>query len=280
MYRVFSVILLLAFTAVAARSEDAPARDEKVVTVKTLTLTHTSNLSTEELNFVIREIKRHKYDSTDLDEIAERIRCAIQVRGYFKALVGDPVFRVVATDQHTEIVDVMVAIEEGQIYRLAKISFSGTSVFTPAKLRREFPIADGDTFNGAEIGDGLENLRVLAGKKGYVNFSAVPQTTIDEATDTISLLIDLDAGTAFHLGKLTVRGEESVLGARDKLLKTWKNYEGQVYDPGLLTRFLHDLNARRSVRPEQVFETHQDPQGTINVQITLVKPYTMAFSNK
>jgi outer membrane translocation and assembly module TamA len=142
-------------------------------------------------------------------------------------------------------------------------------------------MAEGEIFNREKIAHGLENLRILYGKKGYVNFSVVPQTTIDEASDTISLLMDLDAGSAFHLGKLTVLGEESVPGARNRLLKTWESYEGQIYDPALLSKFLRDLNARRSVRPEQVFETSQDYQArTINVQITLVKPYTMAFSNK
>ena len=76
-------------------------------------------------------------------------------------------------------------------------------------------------------------------------------------------------------------GEESVPGARNRLLKTWENYEGRIYDPGLLTKFLQDVNARRSVRPDQVFKISQDMQArTINVQIMLVKPYTMAFSKK
>jgi outer membrane protein assembly factor BamA len=179
MCRVFSVILFLAFTAVAVRSEDAPARDAKVVGVSPLRLTHPGNLSTEDQNFVIREIKSHKYTSTDLDEIAERIRFAMQARGYFKVLVRDPVFTVVSEDTRGRIVDVMVAIEEGRIYRLGKIGFSNTFVFTSAELREQFLMTDGEIFNREKVANGLENLRTLYGKKGYVNFSAVPQTTID-----------------------------------------------------------------------------------------------------
>ena len=150
-----------------------------------------------------------------------------------------------------------------------------------AELRSQFRIADGDILNRQKIADGLEQLRLLYGRNGYVNFSAVPETEIDETAHTVSLLIDLDVGTVFHLGKLTVEGEESEPGARGKLLSTWKNYEGKIYDPNLLNEFLRDLNARRSVRPEQVFEISQDTQASIiNVQITLVKPYTLLVSNK
>jgi len=280
MCRVFGLLLSLAFLAIATHSADA-AGESRIVSVRTLTLTHTGTLSADDQNFVIREIKNHKYASTDLAEIGDRIRYAMQVRGYFKVLADDPVLRVVSQDRHSEIVDIRVAVQAGQRYRLGTISFNKPSVFPPAELRGQFPIADGDILNREKIGNGLENLRVLYGNKGYVNFSAVPATTIDEATRTVSLLIDLDAGNAFHLGKLTVLGEESVPGARDKLLDTWKHYAGRIYDPILLTSFLRDLDARRSVRPEEVFEICQDTQArTINVQIRLVKPYTMSFPNK
>jgi outer membrane translocation and assembly module TamA len=281
MHRLFSVLLVLALTAVAPCADDADIGDARAVSVRALTLTHTNNLSVEAQNFVIEEVRSHSYKSTALDEIAERIRFALQERGYFKVLVDDPIFRQVSRDQHHEIVDVTVAVEEGQIYRLANIRFSNTAVFTPVELRGQFRIGDGDILNRQKIADGLERLRLLYGRKGYVNCSAVPDTDIDETAHTVSLLIDLDVGKAFHLGKLTVRGEESEPGARNKLLTRWKNYEGKIYDPHLLTEFLQDVGARRSVRPEEVFEISQDTQtGSINVQITLVKPYTLLVWTK
>jgi outer membrane protein assembly factor BamA len=284
MHRLFSVPLFLVFltlTAVARRAEDAHIGDPRAVSIRTLTLTHTNNLSVEDQNFVVEEVRSHTYKTADLEGIAERVRFSLQERGYFKVLVDDPIFRVVSRDLHREIVDITVGIEEGQIYRLANIRFSNTAVFPPVELRGQFRIADGDILNRQKIVDGLEQLRRLYGRKGYVNFSAVPEQEIDETAHTVSLLIDLDGGTLFHLGKLTVRGEESEPGARDKLLRTWKNYEGKLYDPNLLTDFLRDLKVRRSVRPEQVFEISQDaPAGVISVQITLVKPYSLLVSTK
>ena len=106
MHRLFSVPLFLALTLVALRAEDANIADESAISVRTLTLTHTNNLSVATQNFVIGEVRSHKYKSIDLDEIAERVRFALQERGYFKVLVDDPVVRVVSRDQHRVMVDV------------------------------------------------------------------------------------------------------------------------------------------------------------------------------
>lgn len=140
-------------------------------------------------------------------------------------------------------------------------------------MRTAFLIADGEIFDREKIAAGLENLRSLYGTNGYVNFVAVPETTIDEDARSISLKVDLDEGSVFCLGTLTVRGVESEPGAREKLLRYWKSYQGRIYDHRLLNQFLRDINARPSVRPEQIFEISQDPQTrVVNVYITLAKP--------
>ena len=93
------------------------------------------------------------------------------------------------------------------------------------------------------------------------------------ASHQISLSIDLDEGMNFRCGKLLVQGGESRPDAREKLLSTWKTYKGQVFAPGLLWKFLRDLNARPTVKPCQIFLPSQDAESRlVNVQITLAKP--------
>ena len=273
-------LLLFPYLSDQSSATQVSPTDERAVVVGRVTLTHADNLSIADREFVVREVTRHHYKSTDLDEIAERVRYAFQWRGYFKVLVHDQVFTIASNDRRREIVDVRMSVEQGGIYRLKDIRFKSVSVFTPAELRRQFRIVDGDIFDRQKIAAGLEYLRRLYGTKGYVNFSAVPDTEVDEKTHTVSLMIDLDTGTVFHVGKLTVLGEESEPGAREKLLKAWKAYEGQVYDYRILTQFLRDLHALPNVKPDDVFEISQDfHAGAINVQIILVKPYTLSSSS-
>lgn len=224
---------------------------------------------------VLNQIRAGIHDNgkSYIDQIAERIRFEFQNRGYFKVLVDDPFIKVVANNSGQEIVDLVISLDEGDQYRLKDIGFVGEVAFSAAELRATFPIANGEIFNRTKVASGLDNLRELYCKKGYLNFSAVPEQEIDEQAHTISLTIDLDGGSVFRLGKLIVEGQESEPHAREKLLNTWKSYEGRTYDCSILKRFLRDLHARPSLKPEQVFEIAPDSQARlVNVQITLVKP--------
>src|SRR5207302_8137247 len=111
------------------------------------------------------------------------------------------------------------------------------------------------------------------GSKGHVDFVAVPETQVDDVQRTIALTIDLDEGSVFYVASLTVRGDESEAGARERLLRMWEGYEGRVYDSRMLERFLRDLHARPQVKPEQVFEVSEDAQRhLVNVYIILARP--------
>jgi outer membrane protein assembly factor BamA len=84
---------------------------------------------------------------------------------------------------------------------LKDIGFVGEAAFSAAELRAAFTIADAEIFDPQKIAYGLENLRDLYGTKGYVFFSAVPNTEIDEKGKTISLTLDVDEGHVFRFGK-------------------------------------------------------------------------------
>ena len=251
---------------------------EPEIVVRQLTLSNVRQLSAEEQQRIVQDIQNHPQadyrDRSYLDEAWERVRFEFQRRGYFKVTVDDPTMTIIEKDGPRETVDLDFRVTEGEKYRLKDVGFTSATVFSAAELRSAFPISDGETFQREKIAIGLENLRQLYERKGYVNFSAVPETTIDEDAHTIALLIDLDDGGAvFNFGKLIVLGEESEPGAREKLLKTWEAYAGRIYDPTLLYQFLRDIHARPEVNPDQIFKLSEDPQANLmNVSITLVKP--------
>lgn len=277
MLRIISVLALLLSVCLVAPGQIDVSNPNPVV--HKLRLNNVRAVSGKEQQRIVREVLSgvgtgfHEKDSDFFDEIAQRIRFEFQSLGYFKVFVEDPVVKVIGKDGERKVVDVNVSVDEGQQYRLKELQFKNAAAFPLAELRTAFRISDGDIFDREKIADGLESLRRLYGTKGYVDFSAVPETSIDEDAHLISLSVDLDAGYVFRLGTLTVLGEESEPGARQKLLSTWRAYEGKVYDFRLLQQFLNDLGARRNVKPEQIFEISQDPTGKlVNVSMTLVKP--------
>lgn len=99
---------------------------------------------------------------------------------------------------------------------------------------------DGDLFRVDAIRDGLKNLHELYCRLGYLNFTPVPNVQIDDSSSTISVLFDLDEGEKFFYGELVVDGEESVSGARRKLVAAWEAYKD---DDGVVTIIKRDLLA-------------------------------------
>jgi outer membrane protein insertion porin family len=99
------------------------------------------------------------YDATKLEEDTERVRAEYQNRGYFKANVTDPKTVIHDTGHkgfHIPLfqsgpgkaVDITMPIDEGDKYRLGKITFKNNKFLSnTAALRNLFPLKDGDIFS-------------------------------------------------------------------------------------------------------------------------------------
>jgi outer membrane protein insertion porin family len=180
------------------------------------------------------------YDATKLQEDTERVRAEYQNRGYFKVVVNDPKTEIhdtghkgfhVALVQHGagKAVDITMPIEEGEKYRLGKITFKNNkAVSNVTALRQLFPIKDGDIFSREKVAKGLENLRKAYGTQGYINFTSVPGTTFDDEKKLAFLEIDVDEGKQFYVRRIEFQGNTTT---RDKVIRRELALEeGNVYN--------------------------------------------------
>ena len=118
---------------------------------------------------------------------------------------------------HGKVVDITVPIEEGDRHKLNAINFSGNKAISNSKsLRSLFPMKDGDIFNVSLVRKGIENLRKAYGELGYINFTAVPDTKIDEDKKQINLDIDIDEGKPFYVRRIEFQGNTTT---RDKVIR-------------------------------------------------------------
>jgi len=220
------------------------------------------------------------YDSTKLNEDAERVRYYYQTKGYFKALVSDPKTKIHDTSGFLwympwkkspgKAVDITLPVEEGERYRLKEITFSGNkAVQSKALLRNLFKIKDGDIFDTEAVRKGLENLRKAYAELGYINFTPVPNTDADDEKKLISLRIDVDEGKQFFVRRIEFQGNTTT---RDKVIRRELALEeGQVYNGNLWELSLLRLNQLQYfevLKPEQDSEIKQNVQDA-TVDITL-----------
>ena len=192
------------------------------------------------------------YDATKLEEDTERVRAEYQNRGYFKATVGDPKTQMRDTGHkgfHIPLlqagpgkaVDLTMQIDEGDKYKLGKITFKNNKTIQNANiLRAQFPIKDGDTFSREKVAKGLENLRKAYGTLGFINFTSVPGTTFDDDKKLIFLEIDVDEGKQFYVRRIEFQGNTTT---RDKVIRREMVLEeGGVYNSRMWELSLQRLN--------------------------------------
>jgi len=230
-------------------------------------------------SIILENLWSRTYDATKLSEDAERVRDAYQQKGYFKALVQDP--KTSIRDSHGfhlpliqkgggKAVDITLPIEEGERYRLKEVKFSGNKAITNiAALRAQIPMKDGDIFNVELMRKGIKNLRDAYGALGYINFTPVPDTEIDDEHKMVTVKFDLDEGKQFFVRRIEFQGNTTT---RDKVIRRELALEeGQVYNSKLwefsLLR-LNQLGYFEPLKPEQDSETKQNNQeGTVDITL-------------
>ena len=230
-------------------------------------------------SIIFENVWSRTYDATKLQEDTERVRDAYQQKGYFKALVQDPKTKVRDTKPGFpwlfrkgggKAMDIFIPVEEGVTYRVAAIHFRGNKALSNnAALRRLFPMKDGELFNTEMVRKGLKNLRDAYGEFGYINFTAVPDTKIDEEKHLITLDIDLDEGKPFSVRRIEFQGNTTT---RDKVIRRELALEeGGVYNQKLwelsLLR-LNQLSYFEPLKPEQDSDIKQNNEDS-TVDITL-----------
>jgi outer membrane protein insertion porin family len=228
-------------------------------------------------SIILENIFARTYDASKLEEDTERVRRALQDKGYFRAGVNDPITHIrnegglsffTFRPRQGKRIDIRIPVDEGERYRLGGVTFTGnTHVPNVKALRSQFPTKDGEFFNATAVGKGLDNLRKAYGSLGYINFTAVPTPRIDDAKHLVFLDIDIDEGKPFTVARIEFQGNTIT---RDRVIRRELMLEeGQVYNSNLWESSLLRLNQLDYFDPlkvEQDSDIHPDADnGTVSL---------------
>ena len=207
---------------------------------------------------IVASITGRRYSGT-VDEVKEeaqeRLKQEWQNRGYLN--VGVTVdARVLTSSWVEQRIALDVNVDEGSQYRLKRITFKNNrAIANLAVLRKLFPIRDGDIFSRQAIVSGLDDLRRAYGSFGYINFTSVPDTRIDEDSKLIQLDVDLDEGKVFTVSSVDFLGVEE--DVRQAMLDAFPLKPGQIFNQGRLERFLLDQSDVLKIHPYNNKSVHR-----------------------
>ena len=140
-------------------------------------------------------------------EIAERTRQAWQNHGFFKSEVTIDVAKLPRRYGYDRF-KVFVKVNEGNQYTLKEIKFKNgkTALLPDDAMRQMFPFKAHSIFSANAVREGLDRLTYVYDDHGYVKFTAVPDTQVDDADREITLIIDLDEVAQYTLSGIQVIG--------------------------------------------------------------------------
>jgi outer membrane protein insertion porin family len=170
------------------------------------------------------------YDRAKLDEDNERIRQKYQDAGYFQAKTLENSINIQHKGGHGWRLplfkmnlpgisaDIKVPVEEGRLYHLRQMNFQGVKLFrTPEVLMKPlFGMTTGDVFSTDKLRKGIENMRKLYGKFGYIDFVPEPNFDIIPDSDQIDLTLTADEGKQFFIRRIDFSGNTTT---RDKVIR-------------------------------------------------------------
>jgi outer membrane protein insertion porin family len=120
--------------------------------------------------------------------VYERLKKAYGSRGYIQADVNvQPTFKPPTPGESEGVADFTIFIEEGSVYTIEQIEFSGNNTTRDKVLRRELLVSEGEPYN-QEL---MEYSILLLNQLGY--FDEIKkediQTTTDERRKTVNVVI-------------------------------------------------------------------------------------------
>jgi len=157
-----------------------------------------------------------------------------RVRVAFPKIIAEP-----SKQPEVAGVSVTVAVEEGPLYKLGEVRFTGAATKQAKELEDLVKWRKDDTINFDEIKTGLDRIVKRYKSTGYLHAVARSDRTVNDKDNIVDLAVNVEAGPVFTFGKLEIRGLDVI--SEPAIRKMWGAKEGKPFDAGYPESFLKDV---------------------------------------
>jgi outer membrane protein insertion porin family len=179
-------------------------------------------------------VLRKTYDREKLNEDLEvGVRGLYQDNGYFKVVVKDPILENIDTEgfrlgiplvagrSHGKSVNITIPIEEGERYKMGTLKIVSADPDKALSLKVDalkaiFPLHEGDIFSTAKVRKAIEDYGKAYGQYGFIDFTAEPETIIDEDNKRINLTMRFNEEKQYYVRRIDFSGNTTT---RDKVIR-------------------------------------------------------------
>ena len=134
---------------------------------------------------------------------------------------------------------VFVKVDEGQSYELGKVTIEGPTPLAPDALLKAGDFKTGDVANIERVNEGLEKIRKVVRRAGYLEAKVTSERKIDDENKKVAIAVHVEAGPQFTMGKLTIAGLD--LNAEAEMRRIWGLKDGKPFNPDYPEQFLNRI---------------------------------------
>ncbi len=140
-----------------------------------------------------------------------------------------------------------VTIDEGQVYKLGEVKFTGALIgAAEADLQALAKLADlrkGDIANFDDVKSAVARVEKKYRDQGYLEANSKVQRDVHDDDHSVNLEIEIELGPQYRFGKLVIQGLDIL--SEPEIRKAWGPMEGQPYQPDYADTFLGRLRAEK-----------------------------------
>lgn len=155
--------------------------------------------------------KSGKLSSDQLEDDLASIERFYRNHGYLNASVVD-VRRVRSSDKK---VDLVITIDEGELYTVNSVKIKGARIFTDGDLGPFVTTKAGQEFSASSVERDIEVLHSYYGSRGYADVSVEPQ--LESAGGTrVNVAYVITEGAKYYAGQVHIEGNQKT---KDKVIR-------------------------------------------------------------
>ena len=167
-------------------------------------------MSTKERGLFTWITKSGRVDREQLEDDLDKVVRLYRNYGYLRARVTNVEYFDKGKEDGPQKLTMRVSIDEGPLYKVRNVSFSGISVYKPEELMPGLSMIGGDIYSLQKVADDTTMIRNYYGAKGYADADVRPDINEvgvdDEGRRLVDIAYSVHEGGRYAVGRINVLG--------------------------------------------------------------------------
>ena len=215
-------------------------------------------------------------DEDALEEDRKNLEGFYNDNGYVRVNVGVP---DIAISKDGKTISITIPIEEGNIYKIGTIDFTGDVIFAKDDLMKQLKTKTGNTFRSSLFHEDVLTLTDMYQDRGYAFCDITPLTLVDDDSRSVNLTYNMTKGQEVYFNRINILGNTRT---RDKVVRRELKFgEGDRFSASNLkeskrkltnTTFFKEIDMKiiKTEDPNKVnvdLSVEERPTGSINLGV-------------